>query len=162
MGYVEAGHLKFVLFSQTFPCMNQEETIIRFCHFLWSYESWIAFNGTCFINSKKTVQVTLWLGTTSGMLSNIGWYWHRKISELVGVNVISCLLLFTNVWHISLIWQWCMTHEVPLEGGEPQVWCHLIISDRADSRFVPSQWETSLQSNAVSQWLGTNLESALS
>ena len=31
----------------------------------------------------------------------------------------------------------------------------------ADSRLVPSQWETSLQSNAVSHWLGTNLDSAL-
>ena len=30
---------------------------------------------------------------------------------------------------------------------------------RADSRFVPSQWETSLQSNGVSHWLGANLES---
>ena len=33
--------------------------------------------------------------------------------------------------------------------------------DRADSRFAPGQWETSLQSNAVSHWLGTNLESDL-
>ena len=32
---------------------------------------------------------------------------------------------------------------------------------RADSRLAPSQWETSLQSNPVSHWLGTNLESAL-
>ena len=32
---------------------------------------------------------------------------------------------------------------------------------RADTRFAPSQWETSLQSNAVSHWLGANLESAL-
>ena len=32
---------------------------------------------------------------------------------------------------------------------------------RADSRFVPSQWETSLQSNDVSHWLGVSLESAL-
>ena len=31
----------------------------------------------------------------------------------------------------------------------------------ADSRIAPSQWETSLQSNAVSHWLGANLESAL-
>ena len=30
---------------------------------------------------------------------------------------------------------------------------------RADSRLVPSQRETSLQSNAVSHWLGSNLES---
>ena len=32
---------------------------------------------------------------------------------------------------------------------------------RADCRSAPSQWETSLQSNAVSLWLGANLESAL-
>ena len=31
----------------------------------------------------------------------------------------------------------------------------------SDSRFAPSQWETSLQSNAVSHWLGAKLESAL-
>ena len=34
-------------------------------------------------------------------------------------------------------------------------------NSRAHSRLVPSQWETSLQSNAVSHWLGANLESAL-
>ena len=32
---------------------------------------------------------------------------------------------------------------------------------RADFRLAPSQWETSLQSNAVSHWLGANLDSAL-
>ena len=32
---------------------------------------------------------------------------------------------------------------------------------RADFRLAPSQWETSLQSNAVSHWLGANLKSAL-
>ena len=32
---------------------------------------------------------------------------------------------------------------------------------RADSRRAPSQWETSLQSNAVSHWLVANLKSAL-
>ena len=31
---------------------------------------------------------------------------------------------------------------------------------RADSRLAPSQWETVLQCNAVSHWLGANLESA--
>ena len=35
-------------------------------------------------------------------------------------------------------------------------------SIRADSRLAPSQWETSLQSNAVSHWLCAHLESALS
>ena len=32
---------------------------------------------------------------------------------------------------------------------------------RADSMFAPSQWEKSLQSNAVSHWLCANWESAL-
>ena len=32
---------------------------------------------------------------------------------------------------------------------------------RADSRLAPEQWGTSLQSNAVSHWLGANPESAL-
>ena len=32
---------------------------------------------------------------------------------------------------------------------------------KADSRLAPCQWETSLQSNAVSHRLGANLESAL-
>ena len=32
---------------------------------------------------------------------------------------------------------------------------------RADSRFVPSQWETPLLCNDVSHWLGTNIESAV-
>ena len=33
---------------------------------------------------------------------------------------------------------------------------------RADSTFAPIQWETSLQSNAITHWLGAILESALS
>ena len=32
---------------------------------------------------------------------------------------------------------------------------------RVDFRLASNQWETSLQSNAVSHWLGANLESAL-
>ena len=44
------------------------------------------------------------------------------------------------------------TIPVPLTTG----------SHRADSRFAPSQWETSLQSNAVSHLPGANLEQSLS
>ena len=44
-------------------------------------------------------------------------------------------------------------------------WCVFVNPNwymcRADSRLAPSQWETSLQSNTVSHWLGANLESAL-
>ena len=40
-------------------------------------------------------------------------------------------------------------------------WCESRCISRADCRFAPSQWETSLQSNAISHWLGVNLQSAL-
>ena len=36
------------------------------------------------------------------------------------------------------------------------------ISNRADSRFAPSQWETALICNDVSHWLGSSLESTMS
>ena len=39
--------------------------------------------------------------------------------------------------------------------------CNAAHSNKADTRVAPSQWKTSLHSNAVSHWLGTNLESAL-
>ena len=45
---------------------------------------------------------------------------------------------------------------VSFESTEPK--CYIF---RTDSRFAPSQWEMSLQSNAVSHWLGANLKSAL-
>ena len=41
------------------------------------------------------------------------------------------------------------------------IYLFLNFNGATDSRFAPSQWETSLQSNAASHWLGTNLESAL-
>ena len=42
------------------------------------------------------------------------------------------------------------------------MWSHTFTTiSRADSRLAPNQWETSLQSNPVSHWLGANLESAL-
>ena len=46
-------------------------------------------------------------------------------------------------------------HEVRL------CFSHILHNNRTNSGLTPSQWETSLQSNAVSHWLGTNLESAL-
>ena len=48
---------------------------------------------------------------------------------------------------------------VPIFRHITSKWRHLY--NRTDSRFAPSQWEMSLQSNAVSNWLGANPESAL-
>ena len=41
-------------------------------------------------------------------------------------------------------------------------WQHIKFNPQPDNFWLAfSQWETSLQSNAVSHWLGANLESAL-
>ena len=40
-------------------------------------------------------------------------------------------------------------------------WSFAFVLYRTDSRFGSSQWETPLQSNGVSHWLGAKLESAL-
>ena len=52
------------------------------------------------------------------------------------------------------------------DTGKTQIHVHVgeflwVDTSRADSRLAPCQWETSLQSNIVSHWLGANLESAL-
>ena len=60
-------------------------------------------------------------------------------------------------------WQW-NNHEAYGQTHEVYDFCYAAgvtvwYVSRADSRLAPSQWETSLQSNAVSHWLGANLES---
>ena len=52
--------------------------------------------------------------------------------------------------------------QFPLKNTDPNNhWYIVSWIYRTDSRLAPSQWETSLQCNAVSHWLGANLESAL-
>ena len=71
--------------------------------------------------------------------------------------VLACRSCWTNSWVASglrchdtiLIWRHCNGYDI---------WGIIL---RADSKLAPSQWETSLQSNTVSHWLGANLESAL-
>ena len=52
-------------------------------------------------------------------------------------------------------WRWTGDRHFSIPMMALVYWC------MADNRFASSQWETSLQSNAVSHWLGANLESAL-
>ena len=68
----------------------------------------------------------------------------------------------------TMMWQ--LRAGPPICPGYLHLPCGLILSGegttrvslRADSRLAPSQWEMSLQSNAVSYWQGANLKSALS
>ena len=57
---------------------------------------------------------------------------------------------------------WLLLDRTSHGGKNSTMVFPILVSDRADSRLVPSQWEAPLQSNAISHWLGANLESALS
>ena len=56
--------------------------------------------------------------------------------------------------------QWVKHHTVYPLNYYGFVHC-CVLESRADFRFAPSQWETALLCNKVSQWLGANLESNL-
>ena len=49
----------------------------------------------------------------------------------------------------------------PVNGGWSRWKLSRFCYFRADSRFSPSQWETALLSNDVSNWLGASLKSSL-
>ena len=55
---------------------------------------------------------------------------------------------------------WAWTCHCNTSGSPIYIYIYIYMH-RTDSRHAPSQWETSLQSNTVSHWLGANLESAL-
>ena len=116
--------------------------------------------------SNQTIQQTRqpgtprrWPGSVKDMKDNeykdkITWvtfflhYWLFNSLVLRCVQVIYTYI-FKLILQIEILSTFCETvYRTPL-------W------DRADSMLASSQWETSLQSNAVSHWLGANLESAL-
>ena len=75
----------------------------------------------------------------------------RRFDDFVSLNKISkntveSLVIWDAVTLLSL--QWFIS------------WSRYNIKYRADSRFAPSHWETSLQSNAVSHWLRMSPEIA--
>ena len=72
-----------------------------------------------------------------------GYFWLHDIVIQAFVSIVGWLP-FRGAWFIG--------------PGRSNIDMYLF---RANSRFAPSQWETSLQSNAVSHWLGANLKSAL-
>ena len=99
--------------------------------------------------------VVWWIGT-----------WGSRIPDIEVTEVIVCTL--ATLLEPSVVATGVVRHEVQhkLHTWKRALcyWCIVDIVkcyvDRADSRFVPSQWETALLCN-VSHWLGASLESAL-
>ena len=69
-----------------------------------------------------------------------------------------------RTFHIYFTVHWAKEITYDVKVKHPKIGyssAHFIHTFRADSRFVPSQWETLLWSNTISHWLDTNLKSAL-
>ena len=82
--------------------------------------------------------------------------------HLSGTNELTCPYCFmlpilqaqSHLYLIQFLTRWDLPHVYGAPPGPG-------LSTNEGTGFAPSQWETSLQSNAVSHWLGANLESAL-
>ena len=101
----------------------------------------------------RIIYLFVWRSHQSSLLL---WYccdvrfFFANVEWFLCQNISSCAILtmqFSNRFH------WLVSRIIS---------CETVVRwlNRADSRFAPSQRETSLQSNAVSHWLGANLEFA--
>ena len=84
-----------------------------------------------------------------------------KISVFDMSLKVTNILVQTYILGANELTKYFIQHIVSLIVNTGLLFHVLCNTHMADSRFAPSQWETSLQSNAVPHWLGANLESAL-
>ena len=70
-----------------------------------------------------------------------------SVQDFLGFDINTCSLAQTQMKYTT---DWTMQILSSLSWGPSQY-----------PGLAPSQWETPLQSNSISHWLGTNLESAL-
>ena len=120
-------------------------------------------------------QIFRWVNESAAVVS-----WRCQYLKLWRLSLLHALYIrmirWVNFKATSLAVLWQPSFQIAL-NVLMVFWCRLIfwclsvvyftegirnIYFRADSMFVlPNQWETPLQSNAVSHWLGASLESAL-
>ena len=117
-------------------CKNNTPQLLALCYdnntfVIISIENMISFTLPLLYNSIKHARTTILLCVI-----------QRKFHIIIWLTIL-CNHMINNPsynagFHVT-IWYIC----------------------RADSRFVPSQWETALLCNSVSHWLGANVKSAL-
>ena len=92
-------------------------------------------------------------------------YWEQRLSDQrwldIDITFTSHRCPFDLDLRVSLLFEqlWAKVSLV-ISSWWATLWYIFLCDFRADTRLAPSQWETSVQSNAVSHWLGANLESA--
>ena len=101
-----------------------------------------------------------WIGTSGGLGSDKLRYILFSCGTFFNIGITECRSIvykLTYVW-IFFIFNRAYIYIYIYIFIYIYIWYGLY---QADFRFAPSQWETSLQRNAVSHWLVANLESAL-
>ena len=109
----------------------------------------------------------LWMNGTEPCWWQVNICSGRKYKDYVyGDGLVSSnwhAITWTNVYLSLFRHMASLGHNeliVSVQISAIRYWRYRPCSTRADSRFAPTQWEMSLQSNTVSHWLGANLESA--
>ena len=105
------------------------------------------------VASTVVLYVTPWCCTRSHgynigdkcVALNMPWHWWSQPGIAECERMLSCTTFISHLY-----------------GQTVSCWHNILkANNRAYSRLAPSQWKMSLQSNPISHWLGTNLESAL-
>ena len=157
--------------------------VLKYFHiFKWIFinttKTWASASLTEIVNNHKLFTIhkfisfqNLGLFLTMHLHENLS---HTFFNQLFSTALLNSYLFLSYNWNFTVqicpekqvlcqrnIWKWHLDPSVYIKyytHTGPELGHH---SSRADSRFAPSQWETALLCNAVSHWLGTNLESAL-
>ena len=116
--------------------------------------SWLSPKSLLF----KLSFLILWAIRITSPYTFSGWVFIAICGSIQVPGIIWVLnILWTDInfqWQVNVFFYHFLSNSIVTSE-----WCVIY---RADSRLAPSQWETSSQSNAVSNCLGANLESALS
>ena len=113
------------------------------------------------VNGLTRCQWREWLNSTDTNTRENTHSKQRLLAFFFGIAAQTKSKYCSNIkfilWHFSNV-IYCLRFTVYILFT---VYGESVYGIRADPKFAPSQWVTSLQSNAVSHWLGANLESSL-
>ena len=119
----------------------------RYWPFVWGIHRWIPLTKASDADFDVFFDMHL-----NKRLSKQSWCWLFETSSRS---------LWRHCNGKSLIWNHGHISQGTMRSDNWAFKCSETIYNRADSMLAHSQWETSLHSNAVSHWLGANLESAM-
>ena len=135
--------------APSLPPLHTQHCNIYQCIFMFI---WDIFHKWFFHHNSSSKQVLISCSNFNKAMTTKFCTWHNDVmvcakklsSDEMDINYGKMKFPSNSncVWKMLLEWNPCLK-------------C------KADSRFVPNQWEMSLHCNTVFNWLGANLESAL-